>query len=113
MHVISKEYHFSASHILNGLREEHPCGRLHGHNYIIKVFLKGEPDSVGFVQDYNDLNPIKEWIDNNLDHKHLNNPTVENMTTFIYNYFKKDFPKLYALSMSETPKTNCHYEPTY
>jgi 6-pyruvoyltetrahydropterin/6-carboxytetrahydropterin synthase len=118
MNVISKEFHFSASHRLNGLCDGHPCGRLHGHNYILKIFLKGEPDDVGFVQDYNDLSPIKEWIDDTLDHKHLNdifefNPTVEFMTRYIFKLFKKDFPKLHALSMSETPKTNCYYEPTY
>lgn len=118
MNVISKEFHFSASHVLNGLKEGHPCGRLHGHNYIIKVYLKGEPDEVGFVQDYNDLEPIKKWIDDNLDHKHLNdyftfNPTVELMSKHIYHLFKNQFPKLYAVHMSETPKTNCHYEPTF
>jgi 6-pyruvoyltetrahydropterin/6-carboxytetrahydropterin synthase len=118
MHVISKEFHFSASHILQGLKEGHPCGRLHGHNYILKVFLKGEPDEVGFVQDYNDLKPIKDYVDNELDHRHLNdifmtNPTVENMTKFLFHKFKPQFPKMYALSMSETPKTNCYYEPTY
>lgn len=118
MHVISKEYHFSASHVLEGLKEGHPCGRLHGHNYKLKVFIKGEPDEVGFIQDYNDLKPISDWIDDTLDHKHLNdifdfNPTVENMSKYIYQFFKPAFPKLHAIQMSETPKTNCHYEPTY
>lgn len=118
MHIISKEFHFSSSHIIKDLCDGHPCGRLHGHNYIIKFFIKGEPDKIGFVQDYNDLKPISKWIDDTLDHRHLNdifdfNPTVENMSKFIFEKFKKDFPKLHAITMSETPKTSCYYEPTY
>lgn len=29
---IGKEYHFSASHQLTKVGENHPCARLHGHN---------------------------------------------------------------------------------
>lgn len=116
MNVISKEFHFSASHRLYDLPEDHPCARMHGHNYIIKVFLKGEPNKVGFVQDYGDLKPIKEYIDTVLDHRHLNDvfpmhsPTVEHMSKLLFDYFKPQFPLLYAIEMSETPKTNCRYE---
>lgn len=119
MLTISKEFHFSASHVLTDLPAGHPCGRLHGHNYILKVFLSGEQTGpAGFVQDYKELDPIKQWIDDNLDHKHLNdvfhfNPSVENMCEFLFNLFKSfgGFPKLVAIEMSETPKTNCRYEP--
>jgi 6-pyruvoyltetrahydropterin/6-carboxytetrahydropterin synthase len=115
MHTISKEFHFSASHQLNGLKTGHPCGRLHGHNYTVRIFLRGELDKDGFVQDYNDLKPISEWIDNTLDHKHLNDvfdfqTSVENMSKYVYDYFKPQFPLLYAVEMSETPKTLCRYE---
>lgn len=114
MNIISKEFHFSASHQLFGLEAGHPCGRLHGHNYIVKVFLKGEPNEVGFVQDYGELKPIQKWIDENLDHRHLNDlypqPSVELMSKDIFHKFKSQFPKLFAIEMSETPKTNCRYE---
>jgi 6-pyruvoyltetrahydropterin/6-carboxytetrahydropterin synthase len=117
MLTISKEFHFSASHQLFGLEKEHPCGRIHGHNYIIRVFLRGEPNLVGFIQDYGELEPIKKWINENLDHRHLNEvfdfqPSVEHMSRHIYQLFKKDFPLLYAIEISETPKTNCRYEET-
>ena len=116
MNIISKEFHFSASHQLVGLEKNHPCSFLHGHNYVVKIFLKGEVNKNGFVQDYRELKPIQKWIDENLDHKHLNDvfpfqTSVENMTKHLYNLWKKDFPLLYAIEMSETPKTNCRYEP--
>ena len=42
MYRITKEFHFSASHQLFGLREGHPCARLHGHNYVVVVELAAE-----------------------------------------------------------------------
>lgn len=114
MHLISKEFHFSAAHHLNGLPAGHPCGNIHGHNYVVKVILFGNPNENGFVQDYGELKPIQRFIDDTLDHKDLNaffpQPTVEVMCEHLYHLFKRDFPKLQAIEMSETPKTNCHYE---
>lgn len=115
--IISKEFHFSAAHQLYDLPEDHPCSRLHGHNYIIKIFLKGEINKIGFVQDYKDLDIVKNYIDNVLDHRNLNdvfpahNTTVENMCKVLFDFFKQDLPLLFAIEMSETPKTNCRYEP--
>ena len=118
MFTICKEFHFSSAHQLHGLPEDHPCSRLHGHNYILKVFLKSHKISnVGFVQDYRELDEIKKFVDNELDHRNLNdifkleNTTVETMSRIIYWKFKKKYPKLFAIEMSETPKTNCRYEP--
>ena len=116
MFTISKEFHFSASHQLFGLSDVHPCGRLHGHNYIIRVFLRAErPNAEGFVQDYNDLKPITDWVHDVLDHRNLNEvfgfqTSVENMSKYIFDLFKPQFPLLFAVEMSETPKTNCRYE---
>jgi len=115
--IISKEFHFSSAHQLFGLHEGHQCGRLHGHNYILKVFLKGEVNKIGFVQDYAELGKIKNYVDDVLDHRNLNdvfplhNTTVENMSKILFDLFKKDYPLMIAIEMSETPKTNCRYEP--
>lgn len=118
MYIISKKFTFSASHRLEGLPECHPCSQLHGHNYTLTVFLKNKKlNKQGFVQDYNELKKIKEYVTDMLDHKHLNdifvlhNPTVENMAKLIFDYLKKDFPLLCAIELSETDKTNCRYEP--
>jgi 6-pyruvoyltetrahydropterin/6-carboxytetrahydropterin synthase len=117
MFTIKKEFHFSSAHQLHGLPEEHPCSRLHGHNYILIVYLKGKPNEIGFVQDYRELDKIKKYVDDVLDHKFLNdvfpthNTTVENMTKILYDYFIQDYPLISAIELSETPKTNCRYEP--
>lgn len=116
MYKISKQFAFSASHILEGLPENHPCTRLHGHNYIITIHLKSDTlDEKGFVKDYRELQFIKEYIDDNLDHRHLNdvfeiNPTAENIAKQLFDIFVKQMPQLYAVEVSETPKTSAIYE---
>lgn len=115
MWKISKEFHFSASHQLSGLDECHPCSRLHGHNYIIVVYLESVAlNDVGFVKDYRELDTIKKYIDDNLDHRHLNdvfdfNPSAENMSKYFYNLFKKDIPFISGIEVCETPKTKALY----
>lgn len=116
MFTISKEFHCSSSHVLNGLGQSHPCGKVHGHNYVIRVFLRSEKlNDVGFVRDYRALGIIKEFIDENLDHTNLNEliyqPTAEIIAKMIYDRFKDPIPELFAVEISETPKTNARYEP--
>lgn len=116
MYKISKQFAFSASHILEGLPADHPCTRLHGHNYVITVHLKSlDLNEIGFVKDYRQLDAVKEYIDNTLDHRHLNdvfsfNPTAENVAKYLYDLFRKDIEELYAVEVSETPKTSAIYE---
>lgn len=117
---ISKEFHFSASHQLEGLPKEHQCARLHGHNYILKVELASqwlrEP---GFVLDYGELTFVKDAVDR-LDHRHLNdifdfNPTSENIVQFYWQQFRTLLNDMgmssvtIAVGLSETPKTDCWY----
>ena len=118
--VIEKEFHFSASHQLRHLPEEHQCARLHGHNYILKVGIGGFAlDDVGFVVDYGELSFVKDFVDT-LDHRHLNdifnfNPTSELICRFVLEgqlvpalKDRKNVRWLSA-SLSETPKTWATY----
>jgi 6-pyruvoyltetrahydropterin/6-carboxytetrahydropterin synthase len=117
MYKISKQFAFSASHVLNMLDKNHPCARMHGHNYLITVHLQSETlDEYGFVKDYKSLSIVKKFIDETLDHRHLNDvipehPTSENIARFIFNRFKPELPELYAVEVSETPQTSCVYAP--
>jgi len=116
MYKISKTFHFSASHILNDLPEDHPCGRMHGHNYIVKIKLQDNKlDRTGFVVDYGELAEFKHYIDSTLDHRHLNDvfdfqPSAENMARFLFNWCKQRWQQTYAVSISETPKTWATYQ---
>lgn len=115
MYTITKEFTACCSHVLTGLDEKHPCSRLHGHNYVIKLELSSEQlNEVGFVYDYRKLDTFKAWVDEVMDHHHLNNifdfnPTAENIAEHIYTMGKSLIPQLVAVEVSETPKTNARY----
>ena len=117
MYRISKQFSFSASHILTHLSEAHPCARIHGHNYTVTVHLKSTTlDDYGFVRDYKTLNIVRQFIEETLDHRHLNDcmsypPTSENIARFLYERFKPEISELFAVEVSETPNTSCIYEP--
>jgi 6-pyruvoyltetrahydropterin/6-carboxytetrahydropterin synthase len=69
---ISKEFAFSAGHRLSGLKPNHPCARVHGHNYVVVVELEAyRLDSIGFVRDYGELKWFKDYVDTHFDHRWL------------------------------------------
>lgn len=115
MYLIRKEFHFSASHQLTQLSAEHPCARLHGHNYVVELVLWArETDQFGFVVDYLALKPFKQYIDETLDHRHLNDlfdfPTsAENIARHLYDWAKIRWQELIGVRVSETPKTWAEY----
>ncbi len=103
--IVTRRERFSAAHRLHNpsWSEEknrevfglcnNPSG--HGHNYVIEVMVKGEPDpETGYVIDLKLLSDIiREEIISQVDHKHLNhdvdflrgiNPTVENLAIAFY-----------------------------
>jgi len=119
MYTITKEFSFCASHQLTQLPTNHPCRRAHGHNYIIVIELQSATlGEEGFVVDYRKLNLIKDFIDEHLDHRHLNDvmtepTTAENIAKYIFELFNKTYPQLSAVTVKETLKTAARYEPIY
>lgn len=118
MYTITKDYHFSASHELKNLPADHPCYRLHGHNYIVRIELSAEKlNAYGFVRDYRELDALKTYIDEEVDHRHLNDVlgddavTAEQIARHFYEWCKARWPEVSAVAVSETPKTWAEYRP--
>ena len=82
--TIEKEFGpFCAAHRLTGLPDEHPCTSLHGHNYRIRVRLQStELNPVGFVRDYHDLDRLKQWLTDKMDHRDLELLTQAGLAQF-------------------------------
>ncbi|MEM7032603.1 MAG: 6-carboxytetrahydropterin synthase [Chloroflexota bacterium] len=116
MYRIAKQFHFSASHNLVGLPEGHHCARVHGHNYIVELILEAEAlDETGFIIDFGDLKPFGDIIENELDHRHLNDvipgPTSsENLACYLYQRAKAIWPEVARVRVCETPKLWAEYE---
>ena len=115
MFTITKQFSFSASHQLYNLPDDHPCSRLHGHNYIVEIELQSSGlNEAGFVVDYGDLRRLKRYIDSTLDHRHLNDvtqesPTAEWLAFHLFQYSIDLWPETSAVRISETPKTWAEY----
>jgi 6-pyruvoyltetrahydropterin/6-carboxytetrahydropterin synthase len=117
VYTISKKFDFSASHWIGNLPDDHPCSKLHGHNYCVEVVLQSEElNEVGFVRDYHELSEFKEFIDSTYDHKHLNDAlghdqtTAENIAKWLFDWCKQRWPEVSSLRVSETPKTWAIYQ---
>ncbi len=118
MYKVVKEYHFSASHQLLHLPADHPCARMHGHNYVVEVELQSKDlNNDGFVRDYREMDILKAYIDQKFDHYHLNDVlgddsvTAELIAKHFYEWCKTKWPEVVAVRVKETPKTSAEYRP--
>jgi 6-pyruvoyltetrahydropterin/6-carboxytetrahydropterin synthase len=118
MFTITKEFAFEAMHYLPAMPDGHKCKRPHGHSYRVRVTLAARAlDQYGFVRDYGDLAPIKEYIDGTLDHRNLleifpgegNQTSAERLARALFERFAEQFPELVAVTVCETAKTSATY----
>ncbi len=65
---IMRRFTFCAGHRLVG--HEGKCRNLHGHNYVLEVYVTGqEQDSIGRILDFKLLkHRVNDWLDENWDH---------------------------------------------
>lgn len=134
---ISKSIRFEAGH---RLAKGYPgnCQHIHGHSYIVTVEMDslGNLNKYGFVKDFNDFKPLKEWIDTNWDHAFLvakedtvmldflrdndqrhyefnNNPTAEYIAEKLFDVasglLNDDFSKVTKVLVNETATSEAVY----
>ena len=132
--IITRKVEFSASHVCrNAELSEHENRELfglaanphgHGHNYVVEVSLRGEPDPVtGMVLDLKELKEIlNRQVVSAYDHRFLNYevppfdrvvPTTENIARDIWQrlepYLSNGKSNLYAVRVYETPDLYVDY----
>ena len=91
---IDKEFHFEMGHRVWAQKLNHvelsistdcACKHLHGHSYSIKVFLGSDTlDHSEMVTDFKNLNFMKQFVDDVLDHKFMidiNDPNFNMITS--------------------------------
>jgi 6-pyruvoyltetrahydropterin/6-carboxytetrahydropterin synthase len=112
--------HFSAAHRLVGYPGD--CARVHGHNWIIEVFVQcTDLDNIGIAVDFRDIKAALKTVLSDLDHSDLNdlpefrdiNPTSENIARFLYGKLsqKLNAPQIRVskVKVSETPGAGAFY----
>ncbi|XVS60885.1 6-pyruvoyl trahydropterin synthase family protein [Actinosynnema sp. CA-299493] len=121
MFRIGKTFAFDAAHRLSGLPDGHKCARLHGHSYTVTVVLERttlvEP---GFVTDFGELAPLRRYLDDEWDHRLLNDvvpvePTSELLARHLADWFvahvEPGIPgRLTAVRVCESPTSWAEYE---
>lgn len=108
MYEVIKRLEISAAHKLS-LDYQSKCSNLHGHNWIVTVFLRGETlNQNGMIMDFTE---IKRKISDKLDHKVINevvyfNPTAENMAKYICDELA---PFCYRVEVEESENNKAVY----
>lgn len=112
MYYVKKTLEVSGAHRLD-LDYESKCSNLHGHNWIIEIYMKSEElDPNGMVMDFTH---IKRLISEKLDHKNLNeefdfNPTAENIAKWICDALNVFEEKCYKVTVQESIGNVATYE---
>lgn len=90
-----KEFTFEAAHQLP------PFSGLHGHSFLVQVFLRGEPDPVyGWSHNLYEVEKVVEKVRLKVDHTYLNDieglkhPSLENVARWIWTQLANDLDGL-------------------
>ncbi len=120
-YVVSTEISFSASHSLRGYNGE--CSRIHGHNWILRVYYEFENlNDIGLTIDYGQLREsLKKVVCSRFDHQHINNispfdklnPTSENLAREIFKLCREEVQveggRLIEVELWETSRDMVRY----
>ena len=91
MYELTIKATFSAAHSLRDY--DGPCSRLHGHNWVVEVVVRGERlQPNGILVDFREIKEATSDVLSRLDHMNLNevppfdktNPTSENLARWIF-----------------------------
>jgi 6-pyruvoyltetrahydropterin/6-carboxytetrahydropterin synthase len=114
---VTQAFTFEAAHRLPRVPHGHRCFNMHGHSYRIELCLEGEIDThTGFVIDFFEIERIFNPVLLQLDHHCLNeiegleNPTVENISVWVWDRIRPHLPQLCTITVYETPQCWATYE---
>lgn len=114
------ETHFSAAHALRGY--EGDCSRLHGHNWIVRVYVRCRKlNEIGIGLDFRMIKDKVREVLRELDHTNINelplfcetNPSSENIARYLYaelgRHINTEEVKVAKIKVSETPSAGVFY----
>ncbi|MDR3343255.1 MAG: 6-carboxytetrahydropterin synthase QueD [Treponema sp.] len=123
MFSVRVEADFAAAHFLSHYHGK--CERLHGHNYRVRLWARGETlDGGGMLTDFGVLKGALRDVTAQFDHSNLNDnpvfnndPSAERIACFIFKALEVALPSLqvdpallWAVEVFETPTNMARYE---
>jgi 6-pyruvoyltetrahydropterin/6-carboxytetrahydropterin synthase len=119
MYRIRVEAEFAAAHSLTHYHGK--CERLHGHNYRVRAWARGEGlGEGGMLVDFGLLKGALRAAVESLDHSYLNDlaffdgdPSAERIAEYLFKELAARMPEapLEAVEVFETPTSMARYEP--
>lgn len=127
---ITRQVHFNSAHRLHNpaksaawnRRKYGPCNQVHGHNYVLEVTVRGQPDPVtGYVVDLGDLKQIMQRaVAGPCDHRSLGEvpflrsiiPSTENLVIAFWGQLTRHIRRpatLHCVRLYETPRNFAEY----
>lgn len=111
--LLRVEFQFNAAHRLP--LYEGPCFHTHGHNYMLIVLVESEVNpETGMSTDFGTVQEaVRSQALDQIDHNDLNqfveNPTAENVVSWIWKRLRPALPGLSELQLYETPDCGVIY----
>jgi 6-pyruvoyltetrahydropterin/6-carboxytetrahydropterin synthase len=119
MYSVRVEAEFAAAHSLTHYRGK--CERLHGHNYRVLAYARGESlGEGGMLLDFGELKGALRSVLEALDHSNLNelpefagDPSAERIAELVFRRLALRLPAapLQAVEVYETRTSMARYEP--
>lgn len=110
------EFSIAAGRRLTGVGPDHPCARVHGHTFRVRLTVSGPVDAqTGFVVDFAEVQRAFDPVYDALDHRFLNdvpgleNPTSEHLAVWIWTQLRGALPMLSAVEITETGASGVVY----
>ena len=108
---IYQDFNFDAAHRFDAMQAGHMYEGLHGHSFIARVVIEGDPDpETGFVADFGLIDGACVKLREELDHRYLNDidglavPSLENIAIWIWNRLKPGFQGLTRVEVRRDSK---------
>jgi 6-pyruvoyltetrahydropterin/6-carboxytetrahydropterin synthase len=114
---VFKSFRIEAAHQLPNVPENHPCARVHGHSFVIELWVSGTVGArSGWVIDFAEISDAFRPLQDQLDHRLLNdidglaNPTSENLAIWIWDRVSGPLRGLSKVVVRETATSGCAYK---
>jgi 6-pyruvoyltetrahydropterin/6-carboxytetrahydropterin synthase len=113
---VFKSFTIEAAHQLPNVAESHQCARVHGHSFVIEIWVSGVVGGrSGWVLDFAEIAEVFRPLRQQLDHRFLNdieglaNPTSENLAIWIWDRVSGALRGLSKIVVRETAASGCVY----
>lgn len=111
------DFSLACARFLPSLPEAHPCRRVHGHTFDVRVLLRGPLEAPhGWVADFADVERVwQREVHAHLDHRLLNDvpgleaPTSEQLAAWCWARLRPHLPALARLEVRESGRYGIGY----